>query len=124
MRGTYVKNGEVTEVYIGNGITQIFPEKKEIDAFTFLPRGQKQKKNKSGFKMTRKKWITYIKILLGILACFGFILIVGAIGQADYTAEIHEAYTAGQMIRQIAWGCVAIAPTAIWIAIANWGWLD
>ena len=26
MKGVYKKNGEITEVYIGNGITEIFPE--------------------------------------------------------------------------------------------------
>ena len=57
MKGTYVKNEEITEVYIGNGITQLFPpeeikdveEIKTIEAFTFMPRNnQEKKKNKKG----------------------------------------------------------------------------
>ena len=54
MRGVYVKDGGITEVYIGNGITQIFPEEevkeiKTIEAFTFMPRKvQEKKKCKNG----------------------------------------------------------------------------
>lgn len=74
--------------------------------------------------MTKRRWLLYVKVLLGILAVFGVILIVGAIGQADYTAEIHEVYTVRQMLRQILWGCVAIAPTVVWLFIENKCWLD
>lgn len=75
-------------------------------------------------KVSKAGWILYAKILLGILAVFGFFLIVGAIGQADYTAEIHEVYTVRQMLRQIFCGCVAIAPITIWLIIENNCWLD
>lgn len=79
MRGTYVKNGEITEVYIGNGITQIFPpeesegvacereEIKTIDAFTFMPKNvQEKKKNKRG-----RNIIIFLSVIAPVIAlCF------------------------------------------------------
>lgn len=49
MKGTYVKDGNITEVYIGNGVTELLPEKNDtgpylgIQAFTFYPRQVKKK---------------------------------------------------------------------------------
>lgn len=79
MKGTYVKNGEITEVYIGNGITQIFPPEKledevceqekikTIDAFTFMPKNvQEKKKNRRG-----RNIIIFLSVVAPVLAlCF------------------------------------------------------
>lgn len=47
--GRFVKNGEVTEVFLPNGLTQLIVEEikpAEIQAFTFLPRRKERKKSK------------------------------------------------------------------------------
>lgn len=47
MKGTYVKKGEVTEVVIGDGITEILPpEEKQLHAlFYFMPKHEKKRKS-------------------------------------------------------------------------------
>ena len=49
IEGRYVKNGEVTEVFLPNGLTQLIVEGTkpiEIQAFTFPPRRKVRKKSK------------------------------------------------------------------------------
>lgn len=50
IKGTYLKEGEVTEVIYGNGLTELLPpvdvRKMDVDAlFYFLPKGEKKKKS-------------------------------------------------------------------------------
>lgn len=46
IEGTYVKNGEVTEVFLPNGLTQLIVEEpKEIQAFTFKPKVIRKKRS-------------------------------------------------------------------------------
>ena len=71
-------------------------------------------------KMTRHSWAVYVKVLLGILAAFGVILILGAIGKADYFTDT----SCFDILRQMFWGVVCICPTALWVIIESRRWLD
>lgn len=71
MRGTYLKNGEVTEVIIGNGLTEILPpvdvRHADVDAlFYFMPRPERKRKS------TAHRVAIFASVVLPYLAALAF----------------------------------------------------
>ncbi len=61
IEGKYIKDGEITEVFLPNGLTQLIVEpQREIQAFTFMPRKTTKKKG-------QKYWVKDFLILISLV---------------------------------------------------------
>lgn len=82
IEGRFVKDGEITEVILPNGLTQLIvdePEEKEIQAFTFMPRKIEKKRT----------WLAELKdVLILISLTFPIVPTVAILFGLDFNLYI------------------------------------